>query len=108
MGAEMAEGMNGVLGMVIQFAPLLVLVVVFYFLLIRPQRKKDKAVKQMLADLKVGDRVMTIGGIYGTIASIKDNTITIAVGQDKVKLVMDRSAIRGLDDTPSDKQNDVL
>ena len=108
MGAEMAEGMNGVLGMVIQFAPLLVLVVVFYFLLIRPQRKKDKAVKEMLAALKVGDRVMTIGGIYGTIASIKDNTVTIAVGQDKVKLVMDRSSIRGLDDTPSDQQNDVL
>ncbi len=108
MPTEVGAGANDILSMVIQFAPFLVLIVVFYFLLIRPQRKKDKAVKEMLAALKVGDRVMTIGGIYGTIASIKDNTITIAVGQDKVKLVMDRSSIRGLDDTPSDQQNDIL
>lgn len=54
--------------------------VVFYFLLIRPQKKKDKKVKEMLAALKNGDRVCTIGGIYGTITSIKDDTIELSVG----------------------------
>lgn len=108
MGTDMAEGMNGILGTVMTFAPLLLLVVVFYFMLLRPQRKREKAVKQMLADLKVGDRVMTIGGMYGTITAIRENAITIAVGQDKVKLVFDRSAIRGLDETPPEEQNEVL
>ena len=86
----------------------LVLIVVFYFVLIRPQRKKDKEVKNMLANLKVGDRITTIGGIYGTIASIKDDIFTIAVGQDKVKIVIARWAIRALENTPAESQNDAL
>ena len=50
--------------------PLILMFVIFYFMLIRPQRKKDKQVKEMLAALKHGDRVCTIGGIYGTITGI--------------------------------------
>ena len=80
---EAAEG-GSVLSMVISLLPMALILVVFYFLLIRPQRKKDKKVKEMLAALKVGDRVTTIGGIHGTICGIKDDTVTIAVGADKV------------------------
>ena len=61
--------------------PLVLMGAVFYFMLIRPQRKKDKQVKEMLNNLKHGDRITTIGGIYGTITGIKDDTITLAVGQ---------------------------
>ena len=94
---EAAEG-GSVLSMVISLLPMALILVVFYFLLIRPQRKKDKKVKEMLAALKVGDRVTTIGGIHGTICGIKDDTVTIAVGADKVKLVFARWGIRNVDE----------
>lgn len=77
--------------------PLLLMGVVFYFFLIRPQRKKDKAVKNMLDALKNGDRVCTIGGIYGTIDRIKDDTVTILVGPEKTKLIMAKWAIRSVE-----------
>ena len=62
---------------------LVAFVAIFYFMLIRPQRKKDKKIKEMLNALKAGDRICTIGGIYGTIAQIKDDTVTLLVGADK-------------------------
>ena len=76
------------------------MIAIFYFMLIRPQRKKDKAVKDMLAALKPGDRICTIGGIYGTIASIKDETITLYVGSQKMQMVVARWAIRSVEDAP--------
>ena len=76
------------------------MIAIFYFMLIRPQRKKDKAVKDMLAALKPGDRICTIGGIYGTIASIKDETITLYVGAQKNQMVVARWAIRSVEDAP--------
>ena len=76
------------------------MVAIFYFMLIRPQRKKDKAVKDMLAALKPGDRICTIGGIYGTIAAIKDETITLYVGAQKMQMVVARWAIRSVEDAP--------
>ena len=92
----MQEG--GVVGMLMTFVPLLAMGVLFYFMLIRPQKKKDKQVKQMLSELKVNDRVTTIGGIHGTVVQIKDDTLVVAVGQDKVKLVFARWAIRSVDE----------
>ena len=87
---------------------LVLLFVVFYFLLIRPQRKKDKKVKDMLAAIKVGDRISTIGGIYGTITAIKDDTIELNVGKDNVKLIMARWAIRQVEDAPVENDTEVL
>lgn len=72
------------------------MIAVFYFLLIRPQRKRDKKTKEMLAALKVGDNVVSIGGIIGKISSIKDDTVTLEIGADKTKIKFERSAIRGL------------
>ena len=91
-----------------QFLPFVVLIVVFYFFLIRPQRKKDKEVKNMLANLKVGDRITTIGGFYATIAAIKDDVITISFGPDSTKAMIARWAVRSLEDTPADAQNDLI
>lgn len=93
---QMAE--PNMLGSILSLiVPLLLMGVVFYFFLIRPQRKKDKAVKNMLDALKNGDRVCTIGGIYGTIDRIKDDTVTILVGPEKTKLIMAKWAIRSVE-----------
>ena len=76
---------------------MVVMVAVFYFMLIRPQRKKDKAVKNMLDNLKVGDRIWTIGGFYGTVAGIKDDTITLTMGSLQNTVVIKRSAVGGVE-----------
>ena len=76
----------------------LILVVVMIVVMIIPQRRRDKKVKDMLSSLKQGDRVRTIGGIYGTITSIKDDVIILSVGPDKVKLVFARGAISQVED----------
>ena len=81
----------------LQLVPLILVFVVFYFVLIRPQRKKDKEAKAMLDNLKVGDRICTIGGIYGTIVKIKDDVLTVEVGEQKNQLVFARWAIRNVE-----------
>lgn len=100
--ASGAEGAGGLGGMLTGIAPFILMIVVFYFLLIRPQRKKDKENKEMLASITVGDNITTIGGIYGKIVAIKDDVVTIEVGSDKVKLVFERWAIRSVDRPVSD------
>ena len=77
---------------------LIVLMVAMFAIMIIPQRRRDKKVKDMLSSLKAGDRVRTIGGIYGTIATIKDDTVILLVGPDKVKLVFARGAIAQVED----------
>ncbi len=81
----------------VQFLPMILIFVVFYFMLIRPQRKKDKEAKQMLENLKVGDRICTIGGIYGTIVRIKDQVLTIEVGEQKTQMMIARWAVRNVE-----------
>ena len=81
----------------VQFVPMILIFVVFYFLLIRPQRKKDKEAKAMLDNLKVGNRICTIGGIYGTIVRIKDDVLTIEVGEQKTQMVFARWAVRNVE-----------
>ena len=83
--------------MVSMLLMMVVMVAVFYFLLIRPQRKKDKAVKNMLSNLKVGDRIWTIGGFYGTVAALKDDTVTLTMGSLQNTVVIKRSAVGGVE-----------
>ncbi|MDO4565432.1 MAG: preprotein translocase subunit YajC [Clostridia bacterium] len=75
------------------FLPLILIFVVMIVVMIVPQRRKDKAVKNMLASLKPGDRVRTIGGIYGTISSVKDDVVVLIVGPDKFKMPFAKGAI---------------
>lgn len=97
------SGTAGGIGLILaNVAPFALMIVVFYFLLIRPQRKKDKENKQMLASLKVGDNVTTIGGICGKVIAVRDDVLTLEVGADKVKLVFERWAIRDIDRPISD------
>ena len=95
-----AVGGAGVL--IANLLPFVLLIVIFYFMLIRPQKKKDKENKNMLASLKVGDNVTTIGGLCGKITSIRDDVLTLEVGADKVKLVYERWSIRDVDKPISD------
>ncbi len=75
----------------------ILLIFVFYFLLIRPQKKREKQVNEMRSNLRVGDRIITIGGINGKIVKMKDDKITIEIGSDKTKLDMMRWAISSLE-----------
>ena len=93
---------GGIAAIIASLAPFILMIVVMYFLLIRPQRKKDKENKQMLASLTVGDNITTIGGICGKIVAVRDDVLTIEVGADKVKLVFERWAIRDVDRPISD------
>ncbi|OGP94404.1 MAG: preprotein translocase subunit YajC [Deltaproteobacteria bacterium RBG_16_54_18] len=72
-----------------------VIFAIFYFLLIRPQQKRQKEHRRLLDNLKKGDRVVTTGGLYGTIAGLADTTITLEIA-DKVKVKVGRSYIAGV------------
>jgi len=74
------------------FAPLVVMVILFYFLLIRPQQKRTKTRNMMLGNLKKGDKIITIGGLHGTITEITDDTVVLLVN-DATRMKFDRSAI---------------
>jgi preprotein translocase subunit YajC len=74
------------------FLPIIVLFAVFYFLLIRPQQRQQKKRKEMLAALKKGDKVITIGGIYGTIKELRDTDLILRAG-DNVDIRMTRYSV---------------
>ena len=76
---------------------LVVLVVVFYFFMIRPQKKQDKENAEMRDNLQVGDEITTIGGIIGKIVSIKEETLMIETGKEKTKIRILKTAVRNVD-----------
>lgn len=76
----------------ITFAPLVLIFIVFYFLMIRPQQQREKKRKQMIAELKKGDKVITIGGVHGTIQQI-DETSVLVQADSSTKLRVEKSAI---------------
>jgi len=81
---------GSILGLIV---PLVLMVAVFYFLLIRPQQKRQKEVREMQDAIQKGDTIVTIGGLHGKIHAIDESTIIILT-EDGVKLTYDRSAIR--------------
>lgn len=87
--ATTAMGGGSALGM---FAPLLAIIVIFYFFIIRPQNKKQKETEKMINALKKGDKVITIGGIHGVVSSVKEKTIIVKV-DDNAKIEFNRTAI---------------
>ncbi|MNW60111.1 preprotein translocase subunit YajC [compost metagenome] len=87
--AATTGGGGNILGLV---GPFVLMFVVFYFLLIRPQQKKTKTRNSMLKALKKGDKVVTIGGLHGTITEISDDIVVLRVN-DVTKLTFDRGSI---------------
>jgi preprotein translocase subunit YajC len=90
--AEGAPGGGG-LGM---FVPMILIMVMFYFILIRPQRKQQKAQEEMRKTLGKGDKVVSIGGIHGLVTGMTDKTVSVKVS-DGISLKFDRSAIASVD-----------
>jgi len=74
-------------------APLVFIFAIFYFLLIMPQQRKQKKWQAMLSELKNGDRIVTSGGLRGTIISLKDDALTLRVPPDNLKLEISRSSV---------------
>lgn len=90
-GAEAAGGTGSTL---LSLAPIALMILIFYFLLIRPQQKKEKERKGMIDALKKGDRVLTTGGMYGIVDSFKDNDIVIVKIAGNTKVEFTRNSIQ--------------
>jgi preprotein translocase subunit YajC len=76
-------------------APFVLMFAIFYFLLIRPQQKKQKLRTSMLSALKKGDKIVTVGGLHGTIEEIADDTVVVKVN-DVTKLTFDRASVNNV------------
>lgn len=86
-------------GSIASIVMFVLLIAIFYFFLIRPQNKKQKETQKMLDALKKGDKIVTIGGIHGTVFSLKDSSVVVKV-DDNTKIEFSRSAIAGLENPP--------
>jgi preprotein translocase subunit YajC len=87
-----AQGAPAAPNPLVQFLPLVFIFVIFYFLLIRPQQKRQKEHQKLVASIESGDQIVTNAGIHGTITNVKDKTVLVRVA-DNVKIEFDRSAI---------------
>ena len=111
MGPVVAAVPEGTGQGIMSVLPMILIMVVLLAVMIIPQRKRDKKVKEMLASIRPGDRVRTIGGIYGTIMNIKDETITLAVGQKNgapTEMTVARWAIRQVEEVSVENDGEVL
>src|SRR5205809_6485945 len=89
LALQIGGGSMGWLGL----APLVFIFAIFYFLLILPQQRRQKKWQQMLSELKTGDKVVTSGGLKGTIFSMKEDSVTLRVPPDNLKLDVSRASI---------------
>ena len=80
-------------GSAVMWLPLVLIFVIFYFLLIRPQQTRQKKWQQMLNELKTGDRVVTQGGIVGTIVALRDTSLHLRVPPDNLRLEVSKNAV---------------
>ena len=100
-GAPQGE-INPVMQNVVTFLPMILIIVLLYFMMIRPQRKREKETKEMINALKVGDKVVTIGGICGKVVKIKDEFVVLETGNigstgEKSYVKMERDSIKTVD-----------
>lgn len=87
------QGQGGQNGGIMSFLPLIAIVVVFYFFMIRPQMKKAKDQKKYIEGLKKGDKILTIGGIYGKVTEVKDDATIIMEIEDGTKMKISKNAV---------------
>lgn len=88
-----AEGGSVAATLLTTALPLVLMIAIFYFLLIRPEKKRSKKMKEMLDNLQVADEVVTTGGIIGRVLSVKEDTVLIETGSDRTRLRVLRSSI---------------
>jgi preprotein translocase subunit YajC len=97
------QGGTGIIGLM----PIVLIFVLFYFLIVVPQRKRQRQTESMLDALKVGDKVVTSGGIYGTVTIVREDkrTVQLRIAENpSVKIDVARSAIAGLQESPEEKK----
>jgi len=100
MGIDVAYAMGtqpggGQGSQIMSFLPIIFIFVIFYFLLIRPQQKRSKEHRALLSNIKVGDTVLTTGGIYGKITGMREDIITVEISE-KVRVKVNRGHISGV------------
>lgn len=100
---DMAMGGSDYMQAIMGFLPLVLMIALLYFFMIRPQKKRDKEEREMRNSIQVGDEISTIGGFIGKVVSVKDDVLTIETSNDRTKLRIYRWAIRGKEAAPSDK-----
>lgn len=89
-----AAGEGGAGSTLLSFLPLVVIIAIMYFLMIRPQRKREKEVQEMRSKLEVGDEIVTAGGIIGRVVSIREDSIVVETGSDRSKIRIARWAVQ--------------
>ena len=85
--------------MIVQFLPFILIFVIMYFLIIRPQRMKQKRHQEMLSGIKPGDKIVTNGGIYATVTAVGEQTVHVKIA-DQVKIEVAKSAVAGIQGDP--------
>jgi preprotein translocase subunit YajC len=91
---DTATTQDSTMMLIMNFVPLILIFVVFYFILIRPQRKKDKETQKMRSNVQVGDEIVTIGGVIGIVVSLKEDTVVIETAGERNKIRIKRWAIQ--------------
>ena len=102
---DAAMGGGDTTAMLVQFGPLILIFAIFYFLIIRPQQKRQKELRAMLSALGKGDKVVTNSGIHGTIFKLGEDPITVEIA-DKVRVQIERGQVSRLDKEAADKSKD--
>jgi preprotein translocase subunit YajC len=97
----LAQQSGSQVGMFTGFLPILLIIGIFYLLIYRPMRRRQKALETMIAGLKNGDKVITSGGVYGTVAGIRDHSVLLKVA-DQVKIEVAKASISSLQSAPGD------
>ena len=103
-GQQAAEG-GGSQSFLVTLLPFAAIIAIFYFLIIRPQNKKQKETQKMLSALKKGDRIVTIGGIHRIIQSVKEGSVIVRI-DDSVKVEFSRSAISSVDSAAKEEKEE--
>jgi preprotein translocase subunit YajC len=105
MGQGAGNGQSPQGGGFAALVPIILMFVIFYFLLIRPQQKKAKTHQEMINNLKKGDRVITSGGLFGRITNLDEQTATLEIA-DKVRVKITRGSVASLAQSGGDQQKD--
>jgi len=100
--AFQAAGAGGILGTLTGLAPMLLIFVIFYVVLMLPMQRQRKALQQVIQNLKKGDRVITSGGLYGEVIAVEGATVILRIA-DNVRVKVAKSAISGLEGEPGEK-----
>ncbi len=110
--AQELTGGQKTLALLVQFVPIVLIIVLMYFIMIRPQRKKQKEEQKMRNNMRVGDEITTIGGICGRVVNIKEDSLIIETGADRNKMSIKKWAVQTVDtihdtnDTVDDDDDD--